>query len=271
MAFIMARKAKKEKVKKTAEHENKSKSGGALFAIVSLLSALLVIGAILAGSLFFIVKMNVLGVADTYRDSIERVPVLNLALPEAEITDPKEMSFEDLLTAYDSSISENERLKIDMDSANKRIEELSRAKSEFDAQIMINDEKTAKLEQQLLAHEANKKQLDEMKYDLERAAATGDKEAFAKYYELVSPEVAQEIYSQIIQSEKNDDEKRRFIKLFETLDTKASAEIIETLGSARIEFISDTLRSIKKDIAADIIAQLNPNLGAQITLRLSGN
>ena len=267
----MAKKIKKERVKKSASREGEAKSGGILFAVVSFFSALLVIGAVLAGFVFFIVKMNVLGVADTYRDSIANTPILNLALPAEEKNDPKEMTFDELLAVYDTAVEENEQLKYDMENARERIDELSQAKSKYDAEIIIYDEKTTQLQQQILAHEAEKKQLDDMKYDLERAAATGDKTAFAKYYESVSPEVAQEIYAQIVQSDKTDDEKKRFIKLFETLDTKASAEIVETLGSSRIDFIADTLGTIKKDIAAEIIANLTPQLGAQITLRLSGN
>ena len=267
----MAKKEKKAKVKKTKETKSENSGGGFLFAVVSLLSALLVIGAVLAGFIFLIVRMNVLGVADTYRDAIANTPVLNLALPKEEKTDPSEMTFEELVAAYGATTLENEKLKDEMDSQNRRIDELSRAKSEFDAREMINNERTAQLQQQLLAHEANKKQLDDMKYDLERIVATGDKEAFAQYFENVSPEVAQEIYSQIIQENKSDDEKRKFIKLFEELETKASAEIIETLGYTRIDFITDTLASIKKEVAAEIIGKLNPELAAQITLRLSGN
>ena len=266
----MAKKEKKVKVKRTREQNSEKSGGGFLFAVVSLLSAILVIGAVVAGFVFFVVKMNVLGVADTYKDSIANTPILNMALSKEEKSDPDEMTFEELAAKYDATVAENEMLKSEMDGANKRIEELSQAKSEFDAQIMINNEKTAQLQQQLLAYEADKKQLEDLKYDLERIIATGDKDAFADYFTRVSPEVAQEIYAQIIQEQKSGDEKKQFIKLFETLETKASAEIIETLGNSRIDFITDTLGSIKKDVAADIIAKLTPELAASVALRLAG-
>jgi len=268
----MAKKEKKEKRPKNQEsnHDADKKGGGLIFAIVSLLSAILVIALVLAGFLFMIVRMNVLGVADTYRDSIATIPVLSLALPVEEKTDPSEMTLSELTVRYDAKIAENEDLKLELDSANSRIEELSRSKSELDAQILITNEKTEQLTQQVLELQASKKQLDDLKYELERIIATGDKEAFARYFENVSPEVAQEIYAQIIHEIKNDDEKKQFIRLFQSLDTKASAEIIETLGSARIDFITDTLSSVKRDVAAEIIAALTPELAAQITLRLSG-
>jgi len=265
----MAKKEKKAREK--AANESDKKGGGIVFALVSLLSALLVIAAVLGGFLFMIVRMNVLGVADTYRDNIANVPVLNLALSAEEKTDPSEMTFEELAAVYDTKLAENEGLKNDLDMANKRIEELSQAKSELDAQILINNDKTDQLQQQVLTLEANKKQLDDMKYDLDRIIAAGDKDAFARYFEGVSPEVAQEIYAQIIKEQRDEDEKKQFIKLFQSLDTKASAEIIETLGSSRIDFITDTLSSIKRDVAAEIIASLTPELAALITLRLAGN
>ena len=266
-----AKKEKKVKVKKAETREGEKSGGGLVFAIVSLLSALLVIAAVLAAFLFVIVKFNVLGVADTYRSSIEKVPVLNLALAREDVSDPEEMTLEELIGKYNAKVAENDELRSDVDYANSRIDELSKAKNDYDAQTMIYNEKTSQLEQKVMTLEAEKKQLDDMKYDLERAIAAGDKEAFAQYFETVSPEVAQEIYSQIIQGQKSDDEHKKFISLFQTLDTKASAQIIETLGSSRIDFITETLSAVKKDIAADIIGQLTPNLAAQVTLRMSGN
>ncbi|MDR3119898.1 MAG: hypothetical protein LBU58_00955 [Clostridiales bacterium] len=275
----MAKKEKAAKKRKTADAdgafagESQKKGGGLVFAAVSLLSALLVIGAVLAGFLFFILRMNVLGVADTYRDAIEKVPVLNLALPkqEGEEADPAQMTFEDLVKRYDATVADKEKLEKDIEAANARVEELSRAKSEFDAQALINNEKTAQLEKKVADLEAEKKQLDDMKYDLERIAAEGDKAAFAKYFEGVSPEVAQEIYAQVMQEQKKSDETAEFLKTFQTLDTKAASQILETLGAVRIDFITETLRGLKRDIAADIIAQLTPELAAQVTLRLAGN
>lgn len=268
----MAKKEKKAKVKKdVAEGGNKEKKGGGvIFAIVSLLSALLVIVAVLGGFLFFIVKMNAFGVADIYKDQIAKVPLLNLALPKVE-PEPSEMTLEELLAKYESTEAEKTKLQGDLDSANSQIEDLSKAKSEFDAQTMVYNEKTAQLQQQIATFEANKKQLEDMKYDLDRIVATGDKAAFATYYEGVSPEVAQEIYAQIIQEKKSDDELKKFRKLFETIDTKTSAQIIETLGPNRIDFITETLAALKKEITAEIISNLSPELAAQVTLRLSGN
>ena len=265
----MAKKAKKAKAVKNTEAKETKKGGGVLFAFVSLLSALLVIAVVLAGFLFAVVKLNVLGVADTYRDELTKVPVLSIALPKEVKTDPDEMTLDELAAAYNASLRENDSLKNDIDSANRRIEELSRAKSEFDAQIIINEEKTEQLKERVLALEAEKKKLGDMKYELERAIAAGDKDAFSKHFESVSPEVAMEIYAQIVRENKSNEEQRRFIKLFETIDTKASAAIVETLGSPRIDFICETLGAVKKDIAADIIAKLPPELAAQITLRLS--
>jgi len=251
--------------------EKKRAGGGILYSLVSLLAALLVIAAVLGGFLFMLIRMNVLGVADTYRDSIQNIPVLNLALPKEGITDPNEMTFAELLNVYNASLAENNRLKNEINEANRRIEELGLAKSEYDANILINDEKTERLQQLLLDHEANRKQLDDMRYELERAAAAGDQDAFAQYFETVSPEVAQDIYAQIITERRINEEQKEFIKLFQSLDTKTSAQIIETLGSARLDFITDTLGAIKRDIAAEIIQNLSPEMAAQITLRLSGN
>jgi hypothetical protein len=276
----MAKKEKKEKKEKAAKgaqpgnagaSPDGGKSGGVIYSAAALLSALLVIAFVIGGFLFFIVKADVFGVSDTYRDSIEKIPVLSLALPEIAKIDPSDMTFEELVAKFEAEAGKNDALSAEIDAANDRIEELSQAKSEFDAMTLVLEEKNSQLERQVALLEANKKELDDMRYDVERTVASGDKAAFAKYYESVSPEVAQEIYAQALQEEKGDEEKKRFIKLFETLDTKTSAQIIETLGPSRIDFITETLNAVKRDIAAEIIGQLNAELAAQVTLRLSGN
>ena len=268
----MAGKEKKEKEKKAkATDKPEGKSGGLLYSIAALLSALLVIGVVIAGFLFFIVRMNAFGVSDTYRDAFKKIPLLNMALPALANEDPSEMTFDELVAKVKAQSEQNDALQNEIDAANDRIEELSKVKGEFDAMELVYIEKNTQLENQIAELEANKKQLDDLKYELERDIASGDKAAFAKYYETVSPEIAQEIYAQSINEAKSNDEKKKFIKLFETMDTKTSAQIIETLGSSRIDFITETLKAVKKDIAAEIIGQLNAELAAQVTIRLSGN
>ncbi|MDR1440692.1 MAG: hypothetical protein LBJ10_12080 [Clostridiales bacterium] len=246
--------------------------GGAVFAIVSLLSALLIIAVVLAGFMFFILKMNVMGVADTYREALEKVPLLNLALPPKEGESPalEEMAPEDLAEMVRKLEADKAALESQKAQADAEIERLRKFEDEYNALVLVNNEKTDSLQRQSDALAAEKKTLEEMRYELERLAAEGDTAGFAKYFEGVSPEVAQEIYAQIMQQQQAGEQSKDFIKMIEAVDTKATAAIFESLGNARIDLIVETLKSMKRDIAAEIIAQLTPALAASVTTRLAG-
>jgi flagellar motility protein MotE (MotC chaperone) len=250
----------------------REKGGGVAFAIVSLFSALLIIAVVLSGFLFFILKMNLMGIADTYREALAKVPLLNLALPAAEGEEQKleEMSVEELVAANKSLESENAALEAQKAQSDAEIERLRKFEDEYNALVLVNNEKSASLQKQGDELAAEKKRLEDMSYDLERKAAEGDAEGFAKYFEGVSPEVAQEIYAQVVQKRQESEQSKEYIKLIESMDAKATAAIFESLGVGRIDLIADTLKGMKRDAAGEIIAQLSPALAASVTTRLAG-
>jgi flagellar motility protein MotE (MotC chaperone) len=268
------KKEKKQRADAAAFSDGKQKGGGggAVFAIVSLFSALVIIAAVLAGFLFFILRTNLMGVADTYREAIEKVPLLNLALPAQEGAEPEleELSAEELAGMVRQLESEKAALAEEKARSDDEVARLRKFEDEYNALLLVNNEKTASLQRQSDELAAEKKSLEDMRYELERLAAEGDSEGFAKYFEGVSPEVAQEIYAQVVQQQQAGEQSKDFIKMIEAVDTKATAAIFETLGSARIDLIVETLRSMKRDIAAEIIAQLTPELAASVTTRLAG-
>ncbi|MDR1060128.1 MAG: hypothetical protein LBL83_02705 [Clostridiales bacterium] len=269
------KKEKKEKKQRTdaaAFSDGKPKGGGVVFAAVSLLSALVIIAAVLAGFLFFILRTNLMGVADTYRDAIEKVPLLNLALPEQEGAEPEleERSPEELAGMIRQLEAEKAALAEEKARSDEEAARLRKFEDEYNALMLVNGEKTASLQRQSDELAAEKKSLEETRYELERLAAEGDAEGFAKYFEGVSPEVAQEIYAQVVQQRQAGEQNKDFIKMIEAVDTKATAAIFESLGNARLDLIVETLKGMKRDIAAEIIAQLSPALAASVTTRLAG-
>ena len=255
--------------KGSADKEKTKKGGGILFALISLLSALLVIALVIFGSLFFILKMNFLGVADTYRDAVEKIPILNMALPKEDTITPENTTFEELLQKNRELENQNGKLASEGNTYLAEIERLKKFENEYQSLILINDEKTSALEKQISVLEADKKKLEDMKYTVERMVAEGDKEGFAAYFEIVSPEVSKEIYAQVLQEQKMSAEAKSFIKLYETLDTKATAQIFETLGNSKLDMIADVLKGMKRETAAEILAAMSPEFSAALTLRLA--
>ena len=275
------KKVKEKKVKKNKKtgegvelssfsDESAKKGGGFLFAIISLISALLVIAVVLLGCLFFVIKTNLMGVSDTYRDAIEKVPLINLALPQEEIeSEPGNMTFEELVKKYETLESEKKALEVQEKKLLSDMEDLRKFQDEYNGLVIVNEEKTSALEKRVADLEAEKKMFEDRKYEVERLIAEGDKEGFAQYFETVSPEVAQEIYAQIVRGNQTNAEAKEFIKLYETMDTSASAEIFEQLGTERLDLIAETLRGMKRDIAVEILAGMSPEFAAAVTLRLA--
>jgi len=279
------KKAKKEKGKKgrlansdrnpeeggVLDGERKSsKFGGILFAIISLLSALIIIAVVLFGFTFVLIRMNLMGVADTYKDAIRKTPLLNLALPVERPSDPKEMAFEDLLKAYSALEKENADLKSREEIALAELERLRKFEDEYQARMMVNDEKTLELEKQIADLEAQKKKTDETRYEIERMVAEGNKEGFADYFETVEPAVAREIYAQIVQEKNVGEEAKEFIKLIEGVEPSVAAGIFEAMGTGRVDLIAECLRGMKKDIAAEVLAAMSKEFAAAVTLRMAG-
>ena len=251
----------------SSKSSKESGGGSVLFSIISLLSALIVIAVVLFGSLFILIRMNVMGVADTYKESISKVPLLNLALPADE--ELEEVTVETLSRDIEALKKENADLKKREEIALTELERLRKVEDEFEARMLVNDEKTRSLEKQVADLEADRKRIEEVKYEVERMIAEGDKEGFSEYFDMVEPAIAREIYAQIIQDQKVTGEARDFIKLYEGVEAKTTASIFEEMGLSRLDLIVECLRNMKKDVASEIISEMSVEFAAAVTLRLA--
>jgi len=265
------KKAAKAPAQDAQGQEGGGKGGGVLFALVSLLSALLVIAAVLGGFLFAIVHFNVMGVADAYRASLSNIPVLRLALPKdpEDEDDLTKKTPEELIAQIEELQQQNSQLRAENGSQVQEIDRLKKFEDDYTQNKLASDERSTALDKQESDLDAEKKQLEAMKYDVERMVAEGDKEGFAQYFASVSPEVAQEIYAQVVQDQQKEAENKDFVKLYENMDPSAAAKIFETLGDSHIDLIVDTLKGMKRDAAVEILAALSADFAAKVTSRLA--
>jgi flagellar motility protein MotE (MotC chaperone) len=255
----------------------KSGLGGIVFAIVSLLSALLIIAVVLAGSLFFAVRVNLFGITDTYREQLSHVPGLNMAVPKViDTSEPENLEHDDLLIAYrlleeerDAESARAAAAEEARDSAQADAAALRKYKDQADSQALVAKENQESIDKQRAQLEADKKKLEEMKYELERIAAQGDTEGFRQFFESVSPEVSQEIYAQIVKEQQGNDELKAFAKLYEGMDAASAASIFEQLGESRIDLIVSALRAMKRDRATEILSKMTPTFAAAVTVKLA--
>ena len=78
------------------------------------LLALIVVVGIVTGVFYIIIRNNVNGFADKYREQIKNIPVLGYALPappaDYDPLDPENLSRKELLTKYNEFRSQNNKL-----------------------------------------------------------------------------------------------------------------------------------------------------------------
>ncbi|HEY9059827.1 MAG TPA: DUF615 domain-containing protein [Pseudobacteroides sp.] len=256
---------------------DESDKKGILFVLFALLTALVIMIAVIGGALFIVIKNNVNGTAEKYRKEIQGIPVLNLALPTAkEADDPEELTPEDLKKKYvELKKAKDEKIK-ELDDANKKIAELEKTKNEQD-KIKVEADKYKKDNEELKKqNEAGKKQMEDerkklegYKKEIDEIVAKGDKTGFKEFYEQLNPEVSEKIYKEIITEKKVDTETKKFATLYETMDPSAAAAIFEQLGTGKIDLVVDILRYMKKESSAEVLAAMKTEFSAKVSEKLS--
>ncbi|KNY28379.1 hypothetical protein [Pseudobacteroides cellulosolvens] len=254
-----------------------SSKKGFLFGLLALLTALVIIIAVIGGALFIVIKNNVGGAADKYRKEIQGIPILNLALAKAkEEDDPDKLTPEDLKKKYLELKKTKEEQIEKLENANKKIAELQNSNGQIDklkaeVEKYKKDSETAKkqYEEYKKQMEAEKSKQEEYKKKIDEIVAKGDKTAFKEYYEQLNPEVSQKIYAEIITEKKVDTEIKKFATLYETMDPSAAAAIFEKLGTGKIDLVVDILRYMKKESSAEVLASMKTDFSAVVSEKLS--
>ncbi|MDP4179483.1 MAG: DUF615 domain-containing protein [Bacillota bacterium] len=257
--------------------DNQSKKKGIIFGLFALLTALLIMSAVIGGAFFIAIKNNVNGIADKYRKEIQGLPVFSLALPKAkEVDDPNLLTPEDLKKKYVEIKKTKDDLTKQLEGANEKIGELQKIKDQQDkvkaeSDKIKKDSDAQKLQSEEIKQqvEAEKKLLEDYKKNVDELVAKGDKAGFKAYYEKLNPDVAQKIYSEIITEQKADSDTKKFAALYETMDASAVAAIFEQLGTAKMDLIVKILRYMKNESSAEVLAAMKADFAAKVSEKLS--
>jgi flagellar motility protein MotE (MotC chaperone) len=248
---------------------NGKKNGFAL-GLIAFLTAVAIIAAVFGGVFFIVVHNNVRGLGEKYRKEIQAVPVLRLALPKKPDPDnPEYMTEAELRQKYLSLAKLNDELQKRLDAAKEEIEQLKTYKENYDslcAEIegkkKILDEREKKLENDIEQYNADKIKLDEL-------VAMNDKEGFKAFFEKIDGENAKKLYSEILKSQKEDDEAKKYAAIYESMEPDAAAKILMQMGNAKMDLIVGILRYVKKETAAEILASMEPSFASGVAEKLS--
>jgi len=142
----------KEKIKETVKNpeaqgsgteKKKAEKNGFLFGLLVLLITLIVIVSVVGGVFFIVIKNNVNGLAEKYRNNLKNIPVLRMALPpppaDYDPLDPKNLKLDELIEKYNQFRKENGELA-------KKLEETEKALNELQSSQAKNPEENDKPE-----------------------------------------------------------------------------------------------------------------------------
>jgi Uncharacterized conserved protein len=254
-------------VAQETKQQNKSNTKYTIIGIFSAIGIILLV----CGIVFTIVmKSNTGGIADKYRANIQGIPVLKYALPKAaDPDDPKNLTQSELTDKYNALRKEKLDYQKREQDLNSQIAELTKYKA-------AEEKRTADAQSAKDAAEALKKQADDATVKLEAdkkafdtAVANADKQAFRTYYESVNKDTAQKIYTEIITQQKISDDIKKYVQIYEQMDSKAAAKIFEQMGSNQTDLVVEILKNMSKDKVAKILPEMSTSFAAKISQKLS--
>ncbi|MBP7176330.1 MAG: hypothetical protein KBA53_08985 [Thermoclostridium sp.] len=263
----------KEKAPKTQGSDKKGESDGFLHGLLTVSLSILIVLVVFGGAFYYVLKNNIYGLGEQFRPSLERIPVLKLALPalpaSADPYDPKHLTQKELLDHYNYLRSTEADLKAQLEKAAAQVTALEGEKQQWvdlkeEAEaIRLENENTKKqIEQQLAELEADKKELT-------RLIAAGNKDGFQQYYEKIDPETAKKIYEELAKEDVVSQEYKTLAKPYLEMEPANAATILTELAANDMPMVVNLMGAMKADVTAEIIQSMEPKLAAELMKKLA--
>jgi len=248
----------------------KNKNGNMKYTIIGIFTAAGIILLVFAITFTIILKSNTAGLADKYRTSIQGIPILKYALPKAiDPEDAKNLTLKELTDKYNVLRKEKQGYLSREQDLNSQIDELLKYK--------VDEEKrTSDATIQLTEATNLKKQVDDanVKLEADRKAfdavvANADKQGFRTFYEQLNKETAQKVYAEIITGQKISDDTKKYVQIYEQMDTKAASKILEQLGKTKMDLVVEILKTMNKEKVSKILPEMSTDFAVDVSQRLS--
>jgi flagellar motility protein MotE (MotC chaperone) len=253
----------KEKTDLSPKPQGSEKNNKFKFYLFAFLTALAIIIVVVGGAFYIVLHNNIGGIADKYRGSIKNVPVISWMLPKLpNPDDPKNLTDKEIRSKYTDMKDDRDEYKKQLDEANKKLSKLQKIKEQYDKLKTETDKSKADAD-------AKQKQLDDYKKKIDEIVASGDKTGFKEYFSKVSPDVAKEVYSEIMKEQKTTEEAANFAKLYSAMEPDAAAKILEQMGKTKMDLIVNILKNMSSSSASNIIAEMSSSFAATLTEKLS--
>ena len=246
-----------------------SKSKSMLYTLLTIFIVILVIGIIFGGAFYLVVHNNVNGLGERYRKTIQNIPIARLALPVApDPLDPQYLTDKEIKEKYMEFRKLNEELNKQLEEWKKKNEELQKYKDEYDLYKAENDKAAEDLKARTALLDEEQIKLNELKKEIDQLIANGDKAGFSEYFEKVNPELAKQVYAEVVKQQQVDENAKKFAQIYENMDASAAAQIFEEMGKSKIDLVAETLKNMKKEKSAEILAAMTPEFASRLTEKL---
>ncbi|MBR1445137.1 MAG: hypothetical protein IJ583_16580 [Firmicutes bacterium] len=236
----------RKKEKKDKKKKEKKKGKGFL----GFLLFILIIGGLVA-----ILGFNVGGIREKYlRSTLEKIPVVKNLLPPAEGAENDEYSG----MSQEQAVSRAKSLEVELEKNKAEMENYQKIISDKDTEI----KRLKEFENAQVKFKTDKAEFD-------RLVALNDPDAYKKYYEQISPENAETLYKEVVQTAAADKELKDYVNTFENMKKGPAAKVLEELIGTDMDLVVRILNNISSEQRADILASMDPINAAACTKRMS--
>lgn len=254
-------KAQKKEAKKRAkelaleEANIADEDEGSTISVV-IVTAIIII--VWLGILALLIKLDVGGFgSNVLAPILGDVPVLNKILPETEET---EVSVGESYGGYNSlrdAVDQIERLELQLAQAQSNLdtdaEEIAKLKAEVD---------------RLSTFERNQIEFQRIKNEFYEEVVYAENgpgaEAYARYYEAMDPETAQNLYKEVITEERESEEVENYAQAYSEMKPKEAAAIFEKMTN-NLDLAARILGVMEPDDRGKILGAMDPEIAARIT------
>lgn len=210
------------------------------------------------GILALLIKLDVGGFgSNVLAPILGDVPVLNKILPETEET---EVSVGESYGGYNSlrdAVDQIERLEL----------QLAQAQSNLDADAEEISKLKAEIER-LSTFERNQIEFQRIKNEFYEEVVYAENgpgaEAYARYYESMDPETAQNLYKEVITEERESEEVENYAQAYSEMKPKEAAAIFEKMTN-NLDLAARILGVMEPDDRGKILGAMDPEIAARIT------
>ncbi len=233
------------------------KNEGGFVKVIVLIIVVLLILVVGVGAM---IKFDVFKLGtEVIGPSIKDVPVLNMILPEM----PEEVTEEEAANYNFETIEEVvEVLKITENLLKESAQEAEKISEQL-KQLTAEVERLKVFEGNQVQFEADQKAFDDL------VASNSEAIVFKDWFEKMNPENAAEIYAQVIEEVKYDEDLKGLVDIYQSMKPAQAASILEDMTVTQMALVSSIVKNLSADQSADVLGNMEPATAAKITTYLS--